>query len=271
MTTSEESKTPAGSYTQYSPARYWDYLLGGYYNFEIDRKVAARILQACPDVRLGALANRSFLRRTVRYIENQGVTQFLDLGSGLPTVGPVHEIAEGMNPNSRTVYVDNDPVAITHSQSILAGNPKVAAIEEDVRNIEKIFGNKKFEGLIDLDQPIGVLLVAVLHFIKDDGIAAEILNTIMTRVASGSYLVISHYTLDGAPRSVMEGLNGISSTSAGSTKPRSLVEVGRFFTGFELVEPGVVRLPLWRPEGPDEILVQEPERALGYCGVGRKG
>jgi hypothetical protein len=270
MTSAEESKEPAKIWTQSNPARYWDYLLGGYYNFEIDRKVADRVMQVSPDIRFGALANRSFLRRAVRFMGNQGVTQFLDLGSGLPTVGPVHEIAHGMNPNSRTVYADNDPIAITHSQSILAGDPKVLVIEEDIQNIGKIFENKGVKQLIDFHQPIGVLLVAVLHFIKDDAIADEILYIIRSRMASGSYIVISHFTLDGAPGLMMEQLRSISSVSHNPTKPRSLVEITRFFYGFDLVEPGVVRLPLWHSEGKDEILVEEPERALGYCGVGRK-
>lgn len=271
MSSTEESKNKEEFFKHYNPSRYWDYLLGGYYNFEIDRRVADMVLQVAPDIRSGALANRSFLRRAVRFLGNQGITQFLDLGSGLPTVGPVHEIAQGMNPDSRTVYVDNDPIAVTHSQSILSGNPKTLVIEEDLRNIEKIFENKAFLELIDLQQPIGVLLIAVLHFIKEDTIAREILDIIRSRIASGSYIIISHYTLENAPSRLREQLINISGASNDPTKPRSLDEITRFFNGFEIVEPGVVRMPLWRPEGPDEILVNEPERALGYCGVGRKG
>jgi hypothetical protein len=178
-----------------------------------------------------------------------------------------------MNPNSRTVYVDNDPIAITHSQSILAGNPKTFVIEEDIRNIYKIFENRGFKELIDLHQPIGVLLVAVLHFITDDARVDEILHEIRSRLASGSYLVISHFTLEGASSLTMGQLKRIplSSSASDSTKPRLSAEITRLFNGFEIVEPGVVRLPLWHPEGKDEILVKEPERALGYCGVGRKG
>jgi hypothetical protein len=271
MTSSEGPKNSDEIMNHFNPSRYWDYLLGGFYNFEVDRKVADHVMQVSPDIRLGALANRSFLRRAVRFIANQGITQFLDLGSGLPTVGPVHEVAQGVNPDCRTIYVDHDPIAVTHSQSILAENPKTLTLEEDIRNIEKIFENRKFKEMIDLGQPIAVLLIAVLHFIKEDAIAEDILNLIRSRIASGSYLVISHFTLEAAPSPIFEQLSRLSGTSSDPTKPRSLVEVTGFFNGFELLEPGVVWIPLWRPEGSDEILVQEPERALGYCGVGRKG
>jgi hypothetical protein len=257
--------------SRYSPARYWDYLLGGYFNFEIDRKVAEKIMSLSPDIRLGALANRAFLRRAVRFMWNHGVTQFLDLGAGLPTVGPVHEVAQGMDPNSRTVYVDHDPVAITHSESILAGNPKTAVIEEDIRNMDKIFRNQKFKDLMDLQQPIGVLLVAVLHFIKDDASANEIIQVIRSRVPKGSFLAITHFTLENASHLMIEQFGNISPASSGLSKSRSREEIAGFFNGFELIEPGVVLLPLWRPEGEDEIFVKEPERALAYCGVGQKG
>lgn len=233
--------------------------------------MAERINQAYPDLRLGALANRSFLRRAVRFIVKQGITQFLDLGSGLPTVGPVHEIAASLNPNSRTVYVDNDPIAVTHSQSILKGNTSAVIIEEDIRNIENVFENRAFKNLIDIHQPLAVLLIAILHFITDDAIANDILKKIHSRIASGSFVVISHYTLEDAPSSMKEHLKRFSSKSNDPAKPRSVAEITRFFNGFELVEPGVVRIPSWLPEGQDEILVKEPERELGYCGVGRKG
>jgi hypothetical protein len=270
MDDSTESKSTDDAELVYNPARYWDYILGGYYNFQMDRQVGDRVLQAVPDVRLGALANRSFLRRVVRLLAHEGITQFVDLGSGLPTVGPVHETAQAINPGCHTVYVDNDPVAVTHSQSILAQNPGTCVIEEDIRNIQEIFDDPCLRKLVDIRQPVGVLLVSVLHFIKDDSQADEILRQVRSRMASGSYLVISHYSLEGASDITIQRLSHISSSTHDPTKPRSSVEIARFFDGFELLEPGVVRIPLWRPEGPDELLVEEPERCLGFAGVGRK-
>jgi hypothetical protein len=270
MEDSTSSKSPDDASNTYNPARYWDYLLGGYFNFEADRKAGDWAIQAVPDVRTGALANRSLLRRAVRFMAREGITQFVDLGSGLPTVGPVHEIAQTIDPNSHTVYVDNDPVAVTHSQSILAGSPNASVIEEDIRNISKIFDDAAFSRLIDLHKPIGVLLVAVLHFIKDDAQAHEILRALRAEMASGSYIVISHYSLEGAPDATIQSLNRISSSSNDPSRPRTSAEIAGLFEGFELLEPGVVRLPLWRPEGPDEILVEEPERCLGFAGVGQK-
>lgn len=270
MSDSTESVSPDDAELVYNPARYWDYLLGGYYNFESDRKVGDRVTQALPDVRLGALANRSFLHRTVRFMVGEGITQFLDMGSGLPTAGPVHEIAQASNPGCRTLYVDNDSVAVTHSKFLLAGNPNAGVLEEDIRNIEAILDHLDSRQLIDMRQPVGVLLVAVLHFIKDDAQAAEILRQIRSRTASGSYVVISHYSLEGAPEASIEMLKRISRNHADPTRSRMAAEIARFFDGLELIEPGVVRVPLWRPEGPDEILVEEPERCLGFAGVGRK-
>jgi hypothetical protein len=270
MEDSTESPSQDDAGIKYNPARYWDYVLGGYFNFEADRKVGDLAMQSVPDVRPGALANRSFLRRAVRFLAHEGITQFVDLGSGLPTVGPVHEIAQSIDPSARTVYVDSDPVAVTHSQSILAGNPKVDMIQQDIRNIEEIFDSRGFRTLIDLGEPMGVLLVAVLHFIKDDWQAHEILRKLKSRMASGSHVVISHYSLEGAPDTTIQSLNRISSSSNDPARPRSSVEIAQFFDGFELLEPGVVRIPLWRPEGPDEILVEEPERCLGFGGVGQK-
>ena len=270
MEDSTEATSPEFERIEYNPARYWDYLLGGYHNFEADRKVADRTLEAFPDVRLGALANRSFLRRAVRFLARSGISQFVDLGSGIPTVGPVHEIAQAIDPGSRVVYVDHDPVAVTHSQSILAGNPKAHVIEEDFRNVAQIFDRPGFSDWIDLREPIGVLLVAVLHFVRDDAQAAEMLRQLHSRMAHGSYLVISHYSLDGAPEAAIQRLSRVSAAANDPSKSRSSVEIGRLFDGFELLKPGVVRIPLWRPEGPDEILVEEPERCLGFAGVGQK-
>ncbi len=189
--------------TKYNAARYWDYILGGYHNFAVDRKVGDWVIQSVPDARLGALANRSFERRVVRWLTREGISQFVDLGSGLPTVGPVHEIAQSINPKARTLYVDNDPVAVIHSRSILEGNPNARVLQEDIRNIDQILDHLGTDDWIDLHQPIGLLLVSVMHFVKDDTEAHEMMRKLRQRLASGSYVVISHYSLEGAPESTI--------------------------------------------------------------------
>lgn len=251
-------------------ARYYDYLLGGYHNFEIDRRVGDMVINTCPDVRLGALANRAFLRRSVKFLCQQGIDQYLDIGSGIPTSGNVHEIAQRINPSAHIVYVDIDPIAVIHSQAILKDNPNAAVIQEDIHNIEAILKHPSFTGLIDLHRPLGVFMVSVLHFVKDDGQLLEILRILKTSLVPGSYLVVSHYSEEGAPSETVAQINKLSAGAGSPSVSRNLTEVSRLFDGYELVEPGVVRIPLWHPEGPDDILMEQPERALGFVGIGRK-
>src|SRR5512137_2019304 len=166
MTNTEDWTFDDTSMGQHNTARYYDYLLGGFHNFAVDRKVGDMVIKVCPDIRLGALANRAFLRRAVKFLCQQGVDQFLDLGSGIPTSGNVHEVAQKINPAARIVYVDHDPVAVIHSQAILKDNPNASTIQEDIRNMEKILEHPNFTALIDLHRPVGVLMLSVLHFIN---------------------------------------------------------------------------------------------------------
>jgi len=251
-------------------ARYYDYLLGGYHNFEIDRRVGDMVINACPDIRLGALANRAFLRRAVKFLCQQGIDQFLDIGSGIPTSGNVHEVAQRINPSAHIVYVDIDPIAVIHSQAILKDNPNAAIIQEDIHNIEAILKHPSFTGLIDLHRPLGVFMVSVLHFVKDDGQLLEILRILKTRLVPGSYLVVSHYSEEDAPSETVAQINKLSAGAGSPSVSRNFIEVSRLFAGYELVEPGVVRIPLWRPEGPEDVLLEQPERAMGFSGIGRK-
>lgn len=255
---------------KFNPARYWDYILGGHYNFEVDRAAGDMIMQVAPDARLGALANRSFLRRAVRTLAQQGIDQFIDLGSGIPTVGNVHEIAQRFNPEAHTVYVDKDPVAVAHSLSILEEDQNTTVVEENLLNFEILLQRKEVTDLIDLKKPLGVLLISVLHFITDDAQAYGLLKTIHSLVPSGSYLVISHFSLENAPESTMKQLINLGRSSADQSRSRTREETKKFFEGYTLMEPGVVAVPSWRPESEDDLLVTEPERALSYCGVGRK-
>lgn len=180
-------------------ARMYDYYLGGANNFGVDREAAERIFEACPDARLFALTNRAFLRRAVRFLTEQGIDQFLDVGSGIPTVGNVHEVAQKANPNARVVYVDIDPVAVSYSQELLEGNANASAIRADARHPKLILAHPEVRRLLDLSRPLGVLLVAVLHFIPDDGEAYATVKTLRGEVAPGSYIAISHATHESMP------------------------------------------------------------------------
>jgi len=255
---------------KFNNARYFDYLLGGKHNFEADRAAGDMILKIAPDSRLGALANRAFLRRIVRYLSQQGITQFIDFGSGIPTVGNVHEIAQNMNPNAHTVYVDFDPVAVIHSNSILKGDPITAVVEEDFLNIDTLFQKIKLTKLIDFNKPVGVLLISVMHFVPDDEKAYGLLRSIYSLIAPGSYVALSHYCLDQVPQSTIEQIENIGKFSSSSNKARNQSEIERFFDGYTLIDPGVVCVPRWQPEADDDLLAQEPERSMSCCGLGMK-
>jgi hypothetical protein len=251
-----------------SAARMYDYLLGGNHNFAVDRKAAERALAVMPDLAVHTQANRAFLYRAIRYMLDAGVRQFLDIGSGVPTVGNVHEVAQRVDPEARVAYVDIDPVAVTHSRSILASNKLATVIQEDLRRPEAILRHPNVRELLDFDQPIGLLLVAMLHAIPDDDDPHALVGRLTTELAPGSYLAISHGTADG----LRELVEKIAQQSAENRYPLSLrrhADVARFFAGFELVEPGLVWLSQWRPEDPDDV-AEQPERAGNYAGVGRK-
>src|SRR5690349_12633055 len=180
-------------------ARVYDYLVGGSHNFLADQDVGRAITAVEPNARAIAQANRAFLGRSVRFLGQQGIDQFLDIGSGIPTQGNVHEVAQQANPDARVVYVDADPVAIAHSKAILAGNPNAAIVEGELRDPEKICGHETTRRLIDFSRPAGLLLVAVLHFIADAEDPWRIVATLRDALAPGSYLVLCHGTEEGKP------------------------------------------------------------------------
>ncbi|GAA2026219.1 SAM-dependent methyltransferase [Catenulispora yoronensis] len=247
------------------PARVYDYWIGGKQNFAADRDVADRMAEAMPGVPLLARANRAFLGRAVRYVAGQGVTQFLDLGAGLPATGNTHEIAQSVHPDAAVVYVDNDPLVTVHGRALLADEARTRVFEADLRDPESVLGHPHVTGLIDFERPVGLLLAAVLHFVADDADPAGILAAFTKRLAPGSHLVISHAGSDLLPvdEARLRPIYQTSSTGA----VRDHAEVSAFFEGFDLVEPGLVRIPLWRPdEAPPEDLSQY----WLYGGVGRK-
>lgn len=255
---------------QPSAARMYDYLLGGYHNFTVDREAAEKLLEIAPDARRIMWANRAFLRRAVTYLANEGIDQFLDIGSGIPTVGNVHEIAQRISPNARIVYVDIDPVAVRHSLAILDGRDSVTAIQADARQINSVLAHPKLNGLLDLQRPVAVLLVAFLHFVIDDAAAGDLVRELRESVVPGSYLAISHSCSDGLPREVVERSGELYARTTNPGKARSRAEIASFLDGLELVEPGLVYVPCWRPDGPDDLFLGDPARSCVVGGVGRK-
>jgi SAM-dependent methyltransferase len=251
-----------------SVARMYDYFLGGSHNFAVDREAARQIIAVAPDAPLVAQANRAFLRRAVRFLVESGIRQFLDIGSGIPTVGNVHEIAQRLAPESRVMYVDVDPVAVAHSREILAGNDRTAIIQEDLRHPRQILDHPEVRGLLDFTQPIAVMIVAVLHFIPDSDDPAGLLATLREALVPGSYLALSQVSEEGR-EDIADHVKSVYRNADNSLHPRTRTELARLFAGFELVDPGVVWAPEWRPETPDHV--DDVDQAVVVCGVGRLG
>jgi len=251
-----------------SAARMYDYYLGGSHNFAIDRRAAEQAIVLWPDLPLLMQANRAFLRRAVRFLVARGIDQFLDIGSGIPTVGNVHEVAQGANPSSRVVYVDIDPVAVAHGRVLLADNPGAAAIQGDARDLDHLLVQTEVRDLLDLDRPVAVLLIALLHFIPDDAEATGLVGAARAAVAPGSYIAISHASFEGRPEESRTHQELYTRTPTPMAM-RSRAAITAFFHGLALVPPGVVYLPEWRPDAPEEV-DDHPERFTGLAGVGRK-
>jgi SAM-dependent methyltransferase len=250
-----------------SAARVYDYYLGGSHNFEVDRVMAREAISMWPELPAIMQSNRAFLRRAVRYLVGEGITQFLDIGSGIPTVGNVHEVAHEADSMARVVYVDSDPVAVAHSRAILAGDERTTVVRADLREPDTILNDPTVRGAIDLEQPVAVLMVAVLHFVPDQDDPLDAVAQVRDRLVPGSHLVLSHASAEGRPEVAASHRQLYSRTPTPMTM-RSHAEIARFFDGFELVEPGLVWLPLWRPEGPSSA-INEPERTTGFAGIGR--
>jgi SAM-dependent methyltransferase len=254
--------------TRPSVARIYDYMLGGAHNFDVDRTLADEINRLSPNVVDSARANRYFVRRGVRFLAEAGVRQFLDIGSGIPTVGNVHEMAQAVAPDARVVYVDIDPIAVMQSRSILHGNPTTDVLCVDMREPAKILADAAGTGLITFEDPVAVLLAGVLHFVPDSDQPGEVVRQLRDALAPGSYLLVSHATGDGRPPEVCAAQQ-LSSRAAPVTL-RTHAEIAAFFGSFTLVEPGLVRLGRWRPDPADEP-DPDPDRVVGYAGVGRNG
>jgi len=243
-----EARVPEGvDVSRPSIARIYDYLLYGKDNFAADRAAAEQLMGSRLEPRRLALANRGFLLRAVRFLAQQGIAQYLDLGSGLPTSPNVHEVAREIVPGARVVYVDHDPIVVAHNDALLATGDGVITIRADVRDPDAVLGHRALASCIDFEQPIAVLLLSVLHFISHDEDAPGIIARFRERMAPGSCLAMSIGTSDGADAAM---LAEATQTYAGARMPftlRSRAQIMDLFDGFDLVEPGLVSLPEWRP------------------------
>lgn len=235
-----------------SVARVYDYYLGGSHNFAVDREFAEQVIQAVPETPLIAQQNRAFLRRAVRYLCDLGIRQFIDLGSGIPTVGNVHEVAHRVDPTAVVVYVDIDPVAYAHSRAILVGDPHATVIQADLRRPAEVLDEPRLREYIDLDRPVGLLLVSVLHFVPDSEHPAEIVARYADTLAPGSHIVLSHLGAEDLDDAKDEAVSMYQRSST-SIIPRTAQEVAALVGGLPLVDPGVVPLPRWRPDSSEEI------------------
>ncbi|OEU92246.1 hypothetical protein DB35_07565 [Streptomyces abyssalis] len=252
-----------------SVSRMYDYYLGGSHNFEVDREAGKRAIEAWPGLPKIIQANRAFMRRAIRYATGEGVTQFLDIGSGIPTFGNVHEVAQSADSSARVVYVDNDPVAVAHSRAVLEGNEGADVVSADFRSPQDILHSAEVERLLDFQRPVALLLVALLHFVEDKDDPWKTVREISDELAPGSLLVVSHSSADEGPmRNVGAGVRDVYRQTSSPLITRSRSEIKQFFEGFDIVEPGVVPLPRWRPEDMPET--EDPLLLSGYAGVGRK-
>ncbi|MFB4310155.1 SAM-dependent methyltransferase [Actinomadura sp. GTD37] len=249
-----------------SVARVYDFLLGGDHNYASDRDLATGLLRVEPQARELARANRAFLRRAVRAVAGAGVAQFVDIGSGIPTQGNVHEVAQSVAPDARVVYVDNDDVAVAHSRSILADDDGTAILQADMRRPADILADPEFKRLIDLSEPVAFLLVAALHLVTPDEDPAGIVARLRDVAAPGSHLVISHLTHEAQPGKTA-AIGKLYDRATSPAVSRSYAEILRFFDGWELLDPGLVYVPLWRPDEGDAV--DDPERYLVFGGVAR--
>jgi hypothetical protein len=251
------------------PARVYDYLLGGKDNFAADRTLGDAVAKAMPSARDMVRANRAFLGRAVRYLVTEaGVRQFLDVGTGIPTAGNTHEVAQATAPDSRIVYVDNDPIVLTHARALMTSDPAgaTAFIQADLRDPGTILDDPALRRTLDLGEPVALMLIAILMYLRDEDDPRALVSALMDALPSGSYLALTHPTADFSPDEVA---GAVAATEKGgiSFTPRSQPEVAAFFDGLGLVDPGVVPILAWHPEGAPP---GDPRAAYYYGAVGRK-
>jgi hypothetical protein len=254
-----------------SAARMYDFYLGGSHNFAADRQLAARTIEVWPDVAHLCQANRAFLRRAVTHLAMVGVDQFLDLGSGIPTAGNVHEVVHAINPNARVVYVDADAVAIAHSTALLAHVPGATAVYADLRDADAVLSNPRVAGFLDLSRPVALLMFASLPFVPDEDDPAGIVAAYRDETVRGSYLALSHGTSDYRPDAVRR-VEDVYTQASHTMRLRTRDSIGAMMDGYELLDPGLVDVIHWRPDpqSPPDPLGGDVTRYSILAGVGRR-
>lgn len=231
--------------------RMYDFYLGGKDNFDADRRAALEVALAVPSVVRLARENRAFLGRAVRFMIGVGIDQFIDVGTGLPTQGHVHQVTEDACPGARVVYVDNEPVVLAHARARIPANDRTAVVAGDMRKPEEIIDHPATRRLIDFSRPVGVLLVAMLHFASDADDPASIMAAFTKRLMPGSAVAISHVTRDGPPRGALAQAEAVYQSTTASVIPRTRRQIKGLFAGLNIVRPGVVYVPEWRPPTDD--------------------
>jgi hypothetical protein len=250
----------------FSVARLYDFLLGGKHNFAPDRDFGRQLLAIEPNGRMILQQNRYFLARAMKVMLAAGVRQFLDLGSGIPTQNYVHELAHAVDPSARIVYIDNDPPAVSHSNFILRDDPASGAVLADLADAERVLGDPAVKSLIDFDQPVGLTALAAWHFVDDVDDPLGAVAAYRRMLAPGSYMALTHATLDGATGDVVRDVASQYESVMKNPSPRNREEIAEFFDGFDILEPGIVRLPAWRPEKPEDAVGAEDVWFYGALG-----
>jgi len=269
-----EQIPPGVDVSKPSVARIYDCLLGGVTNFEADQAAAGLMKSRAPELVDAAFANRGFHQRAAKWIAEQGVRQFVDLGSGLPTVGNTHEVVRKVHPDARIVYVDIDPIVELHGSRLLAGDEGAAVVTADLRQPDSVLGSEPVRRLIDFREPTAVLMTAVMHFVSDEHDPAGLVARYFAPLPAGSYLALSHTTGDFKPPAAVEAMNDAGRRSAGGNYLRSRDQVRQIFGGLDMVSPyegaapDVTWVGLWGCEDPEEA-DSEGSRWL-YCGVAAK-
>ena len=273
--TEPEQAVPGVDATRPSPARLYDYYLGGTHNLPVDREFGDRLKAAVPDLEDGIWANRAFHQRAANWMAAEaGIRQFIDIGSGLPTQDNTHQAVQEIAPSARVVCVDNDPMVAAYAAQLLAADGTTAVITMDLRDPDAVLGHPDLRAMIDFAEPVGLLMTAVMHFVADGSDPWGLVRRYVDATAAGSYLALSHFTADRLPPTQVQAGQAVYDRATENIHPRSRAEIARFFDGLELVpaqqgaEPDVTYAGMWRAENP-ETADSDGARGL-YCGVARR-
>jgi hypothetical protein len=253
------------------PARRYDYWLGGKDNFAADRESGDALVAVSPTVRIAAIENRRFLRRAVDYLAREaGIRQFLDIGTGIPTANNTHQVAQGIAPEARIVYVDNDPIVLTHARALLTSTPQgaTAYLDADLREPERILQSPELKATIDLNEPVGLMLVAILHFIQDADDPYGVVGKLVAALPPGSYLTITHGTSDFLSAEILAAVSEAERRSPSPVRLRTRTEVARFVEGMDLVPPGIVSVSEWRADDEEQPRPTAKDISI-YGAIGR--